>query len=201
MWVDVGAMDRGVAAGGPAGAALEEVRVRDFANHEFAGLDIRPLHLHMAFQAEIIVALDKKLAIDRAVGIVAGGASVAESFVFENEWAALLAMALGTVLVQPRHGESAGGLHDVMAVGVVALDAVHHPFDDGMMLRQLEFGVDVQVALKAGGGILAGIDDEAAAAATDAHMFAGGAVARFAAADGGELDVVLAEAAMGAGGK
>ena len=88
-----------------------------------------------------------------------------------------------------------------MAVRVVALDAVHHPFDDGMMLRELEFGVDVQVALKAGGGILAGIDDEATATATDAHMFAGGAVARFTAANGCELDVVLAEAAMGAGGE
>src|SRR5688572_24679221 len=46
--IDVRAMDRGVAAGRPARPALQEIRVWHLADHEFARLDIRPLHLHMA---------------------------------------------------------------------------------------------------------------------------------------------------------
>ena len=117
--------------------------MRNFADHEFAGLDVRSLHLHVAFQAQIVIALDKKLAIDRAVWVVAGGATVTEGLVLENEWAALFAMTLRATLVQARHGESAGGLHDVVPVRVVTIDAVHHAFDDGMMLRKPELGVDV----------------------------------------------------------
>jgi hypothetical protein len=165
--------------------------VRDFANHEFAGLDVRALHLDVALEAKIIIALDKELAIDGTVRIVAGGAAVAQSFVFENEGTALLAVALGATLVQAGHGESAGRLHDVVPVRVVTLDAVHHAFDDGMMLRKFELGVDVQVALKARGWILAGIDDETCATAANTHMLARRAVARFATCHGRELDIIL----------
>ena len=143
MWVDVRAVHGGVATGGPASASFEEVRVRDFANHEFAGLDVRSLHLHVAFQAQIVIALDKELAINRAVWVVAGGATVTDGLVLENEWPALFAMTLRATLVQARHGESAGGLHDVVPVRVVTIDAVHHPFDHGMMLRKPELGMDV----------------------------------------------------------
>ena len=57
------------------------------------------------------------------------------------------------------------------------------------------------MALKAGGGILAWIHDEAPAPAADTDMFAGRPVARFATGDRSELNVILGEAAMRAGGE
>lgn len=75
--VHVGAVDRFVATGGPAGAALDETGVRNFADHEVAGQDIGTLDLQVALEAKIVVALDEELAIDRAVRAMAGGAAFA----------------------------------------------------------------------------------------------------------------------------
>src|SRR5690349_4032554 len=105
-------MHRGMAAGRPTAASLDEIRVRDFADHELTRLDIRPLHLHVALETEIIITLHQKLPINRTMGIMASGATVPERLVLKNERPALLAMTLGATLVKPRHGESSGGLHD-----------------------------------------------------------------------------------------
>ena len=175
VWVDVRAMHRGVAAGRPTGAPLQKIRVRDLADHEFVRLNIRSLHLHMALEAEIIVPFGKKLPVDRSVGIVAGDATVAQRFVLKNERTALFAMTLRAALVEPRHREPARRLHNVVTVGIMALDAVHDSFNDGMMLREFELGMDVQMALKARAGIFARIYDEPAATA-DADMLAGRAL-------------------------
>ena len=172
--------------------------MRDLADHEFVRLNIRSLHLHMALEAEIIVPFGKKLPVDRAVWIVAGDATVAQRFMLKNERAALFAMTLRAALVEPRHREPARRLHNVVTVGIMALDAVHDSFNDGMMLREFELGMDVQVALKTGARIFAGIHDEPAAPA-DADMLAGRAVAGFAAGNGSELDVIPAESSVRAG--
>jgi hypothetical protein len=90
-------------------------------------------------------------------------------------------MALGAVLIPPRHGQPAGGFHDVHAVRVVALDAIHAAFQDLVVLGEVELSLEVQVALKTRGRVLARIDDESFAAAPAARgdMFAAGTVAGF----------------------
>jgi hypothetical protein len=85
-------------------------------------------------------------------------------------------------LVQARHGEAAGGFHDVRAVWVVALDAVHPAFEDGMMLRQIEFGVGFQMTVETSGWVFAGIDDEFSPSTTGFDVFAARAVTGFATA-------------------
>jgi hypothetical protein len=75
------------------------------------------------------------------MGVVTDRATFAQCFVFENERASLFAMTLGAVIIEPGHGEAAGGLEDVFSMGVMALNAVHLVFEHGMMLRQTEFGV------------------------------------------------------------
>ena len=190
-----------MAAGGPARAAFDVGSVGNFTDVEIAGRDGRALNLQVALEAKIVVALDEELVVDRPVRLVAGGASFAQGFVFENERATLFAMTLRAGFVEARHGEAAGGLHDVVAVRVVTIHAVHLAFDDWMMLREAEFRMDVEMTLKTGGGIFAGIDDESSATAADADVFAGGPVAGFAAGDLSKFDVVLVEAAVGAGGE
>src|SRR5258706_10084667 len=108
-------------------------------------------------------------------------------------------MTLGAIYVEARHGKSARRFHDVHAMRVVALDAVHFAFDDGMMLREVEFGMCFQVALKTGGGVLAGIDDELAASAARHDVFAGGAVAGFATPLAGEPGLFGGQSRVGAG--
>src|SRR5439155_501087 len=83
-------------------------------------------------------AASEQLGVDRAVRRVANRTALAERFVFEHERPGLLAMALRAGLVQPRHGQSAVRFHDVAAVRVVTLDAVHPVFNHRMMLRQVE---------------------------------------------------------------
>lgn len=180
MRVDVRTVNRCVTAGGPASAAFHKIPMGDFANHQITGRDVRSLDLDVAFQAKIIVAFDEELAIHGAVRVVAGGATVAQSFVLEDVGLTLFAVTLGAGLVEARHREAAGGLHDVVTMRVVALHAIHHAFNDRMMLGEVKFGVDVEMALKTGGRIFAWIHDETTSSAADADVFAGRAVTGFA---------------------
>ena len=84
LGADVGAVDGAVATGGPAVAAGDELRVRNFADDDVAGSD---LHLRMAFQTEVVVAFGEERAIDGTVRLMANGAAFAEGFVFVNEGA------------------------------------------------------------------------------------------------------------------
>jgi hypothetical protein len=84
-------------------------------------------------------------------------------------------------LVEPRHGQAAGGFENIGPVWVVALHAIHLAFDDGMMLRQAEFRVRFQVAVKASRGVRAGIDDELPTPAARGDVFAARAMTGFAA--------------------
>ena len=110
-------------------------------------------------------------------------------------------MALRAGLVQPRHGQSAVRFHDVAAVRVVTLDAVHPVFNHRMMLRQVELRVDFKMTSKAGRGVFARIDDEFAAPAPDAHMLAPRSVARLAAGRRRPFQVVLVKPRVRAGRK
>ena len=99
---------------------------------------------------------------------------------FEDDEARLFAMTFRAAFVEPRHGQAAFGLHNVRAVRIVALDAIHFVFEDGMVLRQFEFSVDIEMAFETGIGFRAGVDDEFAAATTGFHVQAARTMTRFA---------------------
>jgi hypothetical protein len=166
--------------GGPAGAVTNQAAMVDVADIK-RGSGIRPPYLRMTTEAEVCIAKGQHLGVDRAVRIVATGASFAKRGVLKNEGPGLLSMALRTGFVPSRHGQTARRLHDVHPMGVVALGAIHFAFGHGMMLGQVELGVDIEMTLKAGLRIFARVDDEFfASRSADGHMLAGWAVARFA---------------------
>ena len=99
---------------------------------------------------------------------------------FKDERAGLIAMTLRAAFTGPRHGQAAGGFEDVAAVRIVAVHAIHPPFNDRMMLGQVKFSMRIEMALKTGGGVVARVDDEAGRAA-GFDMFAARAVTGFAA--------------------
>ena len=195
----VRAVDRRVTAGAPARALTHVSELKRgvvLLADEHATADT--LCLRVAFQAQVCVALHQQLGVDRAVRRMTDGAALAQSFVLEHKRPRLLAMALSAILVQPRHRQSTARFHDVAAVRVVALHAIHPVFQDRMMLGKVEFRVHFKVALKTGRRVFAGIDDEFAAPAPDAHMFAPGPVARFAAGHRRPFQIVLVKAGVGA---
>ena len=89
-------------------------------------------------------------------------------------------MTLRATFILSRHRESARRLENVAAMRIVALHAAHVAFDDRMMLRQIEFRVNVEMTLKTGSRIVARIDDELRGTA-GLDVFAAGTVAGFAA--------------------
>lgn len=196
--VDIRTMDRVVAACCPASPSAHQSGVIHFANDD---LPRAQLNLGMAFQAEVIVALDEQLGVDRAVGMMASQAAFTQRFVFVDKGPGLFPVALPARLVQPGHGQPSGRLEDVPPVRIVALDAVHVLLDDRMMMGQLELGVRIQVALKARGGIFTRIHDELAAAAAGRHVPAARAVARFAAGHTRPFRIVFIKPAVRAARK
>ena len=143
----------------------------------------RYLPLRMTAQTKVRIANGEQLCIDRAVRAMTDRAAFSQGGVFENKWPRLLAMALGASFVQARHGCASRRFHDVEAVRVVALTAIHFPFGNWMMLRQMELCVDIEVALITGLRIFAGINNEFfAAGSADGDVFACRAVAGFASA-------------------
>lgn len=187
----------------PAGAVAEKSGVVDIANKQPGDASDRLLALGMAFEAKVGVALDEHLGVDGTVRVVADGATFTERRMFEDEGTGLFAMALRAVFVDARHGQATRWFHDVHAVRVVALDAVHFSFNDRVMLRKVEFGTSFLVALKARFGIFARIDNKFFLTTTAGHgdVFAAGAVAGFTAGLPVHLGIIDAQAGVRAGGK
>ena len=183
-------MNRSVAPSGPAGAVTCECGVIFIANKKTSGRG-RALHLRMAAQTEIRVANGQHLRVDRAMRVMTTCATFTEGRVLKNEGQRLLSMTLRAVFIKPRHGESAGGLHDVHAVGIMALNAIHFSLNDRVVLRKLERSTNFLMTLKAALGIPAGIDDELFEATTTSHrdMFATRAVTGFATALASHLSI------------
>jgi hypothetical protein len=138
------------------------------------------LHLCVAAQAEIRVALGQHLLIDRAVRDMADDAAFTHCLMFKHKRAGLIAMTLRAAFILPRHSEPACGFEDVIAMRVMALHTVHVAFDDRMMLWQVKFCVDVKMTQKARGWIFARVYDEAGTAA-GLDVFTARTVAGFAA--------------------
>ena len=136
------------------------------------------LDLGVAFQAKVRVVLDQQFSIDRAVRAMTNGAAFAHGFVLENKGTRLFPMTLGATFILPRHRQAAGRFENIRPVRIVTLHAIHFAFENRMVMRELKLGVRFEMALKTGGGILPGIDDEPAA--WGSHVFAGGAMASLA---------------------
>jgi hypothetical protein len=63
------------------------------------------LLLKVAFQAECLIPLHQHLLVHRAVDGVAGGATLANRLMLEDEWPALRNVALGAGISFPRMGQ------------------------------------------------------------------------------------------------
>jgi len=160
----------------------------------------RRLHLRVTTQAKIRVAFDQHLPVDRAVGIMADRAAFAHGLVLEDKRAGLVAMALRAALILPGHGQPAFWFQNITSVRVVTLHATHMPLNDGVMLRQIEFTLDVQMTLETGRRIGARVDDEFRVTA-GFDVFAAGTVAGFATGFADHRRVLKMNPGMGAGGK
>ncbi len=155
--------------------------------------------LGVAAQAKVCIGLDQHFPVDGTVWVMTGGATFAQRFVFEHDRPGLFPMTLGTTFVPPRHCQPARRFENVGPMRIMALHAVHAAFENGVMLRQTEFNMRLQMALKACGGVLAGVHDEFAASAARRHMQAAGTMAGFAAALTGHGSAFDMDASVGTG--
>ena len=193
-------MNGRVTTGRPAGSHLKKSRVVCIANIDMARRNIRALRLGMAAQAQVGIVGDEHFLIDGTMRVVTNGAALAQGLVLKNKRTCLVLVTLRATLILLCHRQAASRFKDVTAVRVVAVHAAHVAFDDGMMLWEAKFGLDVQVALKTGVWFFARIDDEAGRpAGTD--MFTAGSVAGFAAALAGHGRIPDMQARVRAGGK
>lgn len=197
--LNVGAVDGLVASGCPAGADAHVAGVIDVANVNISrAARARPGHLRMAAKAKVGIANGEQLVVDRTVRIMAGRATFAQGRVLEREGARLFLMALRAIFIQARHREAAAVFHDVHAVRVVALDAIHFSFENGMMLRKMKLGLGFQMAIETSLGIFAGINDESPTRASRGDVLAAGAVTGFATAPAFHGSLAGVQAAMDA---
>src|ERR1041385_4673506 len=141
--------------GRPAGAATEPPGVILSPNkYPPAG----GLLLEVALQAQNVIAFGQHSGVHRPVRFVAGRASLAHRFVFEDERAALrdVAVAPSVLVSRERRPPPDDGLSPMRIVTIGAADSPpgrHRlgvgTFEDGMCIRKTEFGPLVQMALEA----------------------------------------------------
>ena len=160
-------------------------------------------HLHMAAQTEIGIRFGKQFGVNRTMGIVASGAAFAQGRMFIHVRLGLLPVALGAGFIQPCHGQPAFRLHDVHAMGIVALDAIHFSLQHRMVIRKMKFSLRVQMTLEAGLRVFAGVNNEFVQAATVSHgnVFAARTVAGLATVLARHAAIFQMQPRMRAGGK
>ena len=141
------------------------------ADHDNAA---RGLGLGMALQAKSGVALREHLLINRAMWLVAGVATLAQSFVLEHKRPALHRVALETGFVRPGQIRSPA-LERGALMRIVAVAAADLSFEHRMTMGQLKLPFHILMALETGFRGAARIDDPDAAAAR-LYVFAAGAV-------------------------
>jgi len=114
--------------------------------------------------------LRQQLRVDRTVRTVAGGASFSQRRMLEHKRPRLLFVALRAVFIHARHRQPPRRFHDVAAVRVMALHAIHLLLQNRMMLWQVEFAFNGAMALETCRGILARIHNEFPAPAPTLDM-------------------------------
>ena len=147
-----------VATGAPASSSREERAVIPSANKNAARLG---LLLEMAFQTKVSIPLREHFVIDRAMRIVAGGATFTNRFVFENERAPLRCVALRTGIRIGRQGERSAGSR-LPFVRIMTIAAAHPSIANRMSVRQLKSALHFEMAGKADLGIPVRINDRVA---------------------------------------
>lgn len=134
-------------------------------------------HLGVAFEAEIVVSFHQHLGVDGSMRAMASGAAFAHGLVLIDMHLSLLAVAGDARLVLARHSQASGRLHEIQAVGIVALDAVHLSLGHRMMVGKVELSLGLKMALVAGLRVVAWIGDELAPASARLHVQASWPVA------------------------
>jgi hypothetical protein len=135
------------------------------------------LGLRMALQAKIWIRLCKQFPVRRSVRVVAHLASLTQGLVLEYEGPGLLPMALSATLISSRHRQSLGTFENVASVRLVALHAIHMAFRHGMMLREMELRLHLQMTFVTGLRVLSRVDDEFAASSPRLNVSAAGSMA------------------------
>ncbi len=194
-------MNGGMTTRRPATALAQKRGVRDSADVDFPGSNARSLNLRVALETKVRITFDQQLPVHGTMRRVTHSAAFAQGFVFKDQRTRLLAMTGRAAFVEARHRESAGRLEDVAPVRVVTVHAVQPPFDDRVVVRQIEFRVRLQVTLEAGRRVLAGIDDKLTPTAAHRDVLAARTVARFASRLIGHWGCVKMDAGMWAGRK
>lgn len=170
------------------------------ADENVAGRNIGPLGLGVTTQAKVQTVVHEQLFVYGSMRVVTRGATLAQRFVLKDHGPGLCLVTTRAAFVLPSHCEATCRLEDVAAVRVVAIHAIHEAFSHRMMLRQIEFRLDVEMALETGVRFFAGVDNEGGAAA-GADMFAARSVAGFTTALPRHSRALNMQARMRAGGK
>lgn len=171
--VNLRPMNRLMTSCGPAGSHLDIEGVPDtsigFSHRQLAGdrgsSGRTGLRLEVALETEHRVPGDEKLLVHGAVRIMAGGTAFPQRLMLKDKGAALECVALEADLVLPHEVGGASPFGDGTFVGVVAVGAAHTPLHHRVAIGEFELGSDIEMALEAGFGILAGVDNELGAAA------------------------------------
>jgi len=135
-----------MATGSPACALLHADGVIRAADAELSALHL----LEMTFQAEVRIARDEHLGVDRAVRAVTRGAAFVHRFMLEHVRAALSWVAFQTGFILCFQCRAAAEM-DRAFVRRMTFRAIHPAFGNGMMTRQIELAANVGVALEADG--------------------------------------------------
>ena len=169
-------MDGAVATRCPAGALRKKPGMWNLPNIDCAA-GSGGLSLRVTLQAKVLIWIGKHLRVRRTMRLVANRASLPQRLVLENERPGLFPVALATILVQSGQHQSAGRFQDIHSVRVMALNAVHAPFGNLMVVGQAEFETGLQMALEARARILSRIDDQLRSRPTRLRMQTAWAVA------------------------
>ncbi len=195
--MDVRTMHGAVTAGRPTGALTQPRRMIDTTDENGApGPD-----LGMTLQAQIVVTFGEQTGVNGTVRLVACTASFFQGLVPEHEQPRLLLVTLAALIVTTRHRQAARRLHDVHPVRIMTNHAVHLAFLQGMMMRQMELGLHIPMAIQACLRVASGIVDEHAQAAAGRRVLAARAVAGLAPGQTGRLSVGSVHPGMGTGVK
>jgi hypothetical protein len=145
-----------VAASGPTGPLLQEIRMVDVANENVPWYF---LLLEMAFQTQRRVPFIQQALVDGPVRRVANGAALPQCLMLIHKRAALLCVTLKAGFVSAEESKTAGfklllnicrssfDRHAFMHF--VTIGTAHFAFRNGVMMRQLKRRANFEVTLKA----------------------------------------------------
>ena len=187
-----------VATGGPTRSHRQKRTVIDFTDQNLSRVK---LHLRMASQTKLRVSLNEHFVVDGSVRLMARCASVLHPFVDKHKGARLFAMTLRTLLVLPSKAESACLFENVSPMGIMAVDAVHLSFKDGVVLRKAKLRMFLLMAVQARLRVSAGVVDKDRFATPSLYVLATRSVARFTTAYFVKVCFFLEEPRMNAAGK